>query len=81
MWSRSAGPNPARRCRATNWRRRAERLLKIRFGETTPDGAVTLEAVYCLGNCALSPAMMVDGRLMGRVDAKAFEKIAAELAA
>jgi formate dehydrogenase subunit gamma len=59
----------------------AERLLKIKFGETTPDGAVTLEAVYCLGNCALSPAIMVDGKLKGRVDAKAFEKIAAELAA
>lgn len=59
----------------------AQKILKIEFGETTPDGAVTLEAVYCLGNCALSPAIMVDGRLMGRVDAKAFKKIAAELVA
>ena len=59
----------------------AQKLLKIKFGETTPDGAVTLEAVYCLGNCALSPAIMVDGKLKGRVDAKAFRKIAAELAA
>ena len=48
------------------------------FGETTADGAITVEAVYCLGNCALSPAMMVDGRLVGRVDAEGFEKIAAE---
>jgi formate dehydrogenase subunit gamma len=30
---------------------------------------VTVEAVYCLGNCALSPAALVDGRLLGRVDA------------
>ena len=30
--------------------------------QTTPDGAVTLEPIYCLGNCALSPAIMVDGK-------------------
>jgi len=46
-----------------------ERALGIRFGATTPDGRVTLEAVYCLGNCALSPAAMVDGKLHGRIDA------------
>jgi formate dehydrogenase subunit gamma len=37
------------------------------IGETTPDGAFSLEAVYCLGNCALSPAIMLDNRLYGRV--------------
>jgi formate dehydrogenase subunit gamma len=37
------------------------------IGETTPDGAFSLEAVYCLGNCALSPALMLDNRLYGRV--------------
>ena len=41
--------------------------LHCDFGETTPDGAVTLDTVYCLGNCALSPAVMLDGRLDGRV--------------
>ena len=55
-----------------------QRSLKVTFGETTADGAITVEAVYCLGNCALSPAIMVDGRLVGRVDAEGFEKIAAE---
>jgi formate dehydrogenase subunit gamma len=55
--------------------------LKIDFGQTTADGAITLEAVYCLGNCALSPAIMVDGKMVGRVDAKTFDKIAAELRA
>jgi formate dehydrogenase subunit gamma len=59
----------------------AEKILGIGFGETTPDGAIALEAVYCLGNCALSPAIMVDGRLVGRVDPRAFRKIAAELVA
>lgn len=43
------------------------RRLGIPFGKTTPDGKVTLEAVYCLGNCALSPAAMLDGKLHGRV--------------
>jgi formate dehydrogenase subunit gamma len=55
-----------------------QKRLKIGFGATTSDGAVTLEAVYCLGNCALSPAIMVDGKLAGRVDAAKFEVIAAE---
>jgi formate dehydrogenase subunit gamma len=35
--------------------------------------------VYCLGNCALSPAIMVDGRLHGRVDASGLEGIVAAL--
>ena len=54
---------------------RAEYDLGCRFGETTSDGRITLEAVYCLGNCALSPAVMVDDRLYGRVDAKRFDEI------
>lgn len=53
----------------------AERSLKAGFGETTADGEVTLQAVYCLGNCALSPAMMVDGKLYGRVDPRRFDAI------
>src|SRR5437763_4011962 len=54
---------------------RAEYNLGCRFGETTADGRITLEAVYCLGNCALSPAVMVDDRLYGRVDARRFDEI------
>jgi formate dehydrogenase subunit gamma len=50
--------------------RRLEHTLGIAPGETTPDGAVTLESVYCLGNCALGPAALVDGKLFGRVDEK-----------
>ena len=56
----------------------AERFLNMKLGQTTADGAITLEAVYCLGNCALSPAIMVDDRLVGRVDAAKFEKIVSE---
>ncbi|MSO76930.1 MAG: formate dehydrogenase subunit gamma [Alphaproteobacteria bacterium] len=50
--------------------RRLEASLAIAAGETTPDGRVTLESVYCLGNCALGPAALVDGKLYGRVDEK-----------
>ena len=56
----------------------AQKTLKVKFGETTADGAITLEAVYCLGNCALAPAIMVDKKLVGRADEKKFAKIAAE---
>jgi formate dehydrogenase subunit gamma len=59
--------------------RYAEQKLGAKFGETSPDGEFTLEAVYCLGNCALSPAMMIDGNLYGRVDKKRFDAIVDDL--
>ena len=45
----------------------AKSRLKIGFGETTVDRRITLDAVYCFGNCALSPAVMIDGELHGRM--------------
>ncbi len=54
-----------------------KRRLGIDFGETTHDHAFTLEAVYCLGNCACSPAAVIDDELVGRVTPSRFdEKIA-----
>jgi formate dehydrogenase subunit gamma len=53
----------------------AQRRLGIEFGQTTADRRFTLEPVYCLGNCALSPAMMIDGELHGRVDAARFDAL------
>jgi formate dehydrogenase subunit gamma len=44
-----------------------EKRLGVKLGETTPDQTFTIEAVYCLGNCALSPAAMLDGKPYGRV--------------
>ena len=38
------------------------------FGGTSADGAVTVDAVYCLGLCAVSPAALGDGEPLGRVD-------------
>ncbi len=47
--------------------RHAEARLAIAFGETTKDGRMTLESVYCLGLCACSPAAMLDGEVHGRL--------------
>jgi len=55
--------------------RRLEARRGLRIGETTADGRLTLEAVYCLGNCALSPAAMLDGALIGRLDAARLDAI------
>jgi formate dehydrogenase subunit gamma len=53
----------------------ARASLGVDLHETTADGAVTLEPVYCLGNCACSPAVLVDNDLVGRVDARRFDAI------
>ncbi len=57
---------------------RFKALLGIDFHETTPDGAVTLEPVFCLGLCACAPAAMLDGELHGRVDAESAAELVAE---
>jgi formate dehydrogenase subunit gamma len=46
-------------------------------GSTTADGSLTLQPVYCLGNCACSPAVMIDGRLEGRVTAAKLDRLLA----
>ena len=51
------------------------------MGETTANGAFTLENVFCLGNCALSPAVMLDGRLYGRVSPARIDAIVAQVRA
>ncbi|ACI56903.1 NADH dehydrogenase (ubiquinone) 24 kDa subunit [Rhizobium leguminosarum bv. trifolii WSM2304] len=56
---------------------RVKTLLGIDFHQTTLDGSVTLEPVYCLGLCACAPSAMLDGEVYGRVD----DQLAAELVA
>ena len=58
----------------------AQKSLKVKFGGTTSDGAITLEAVYCLGLCATSPSLLVDERPMGRMTPQKFEALVKELA-
>lgn len=45
----------------------AEEKWNVKTGEMSADRKIGLEAVYCLGNCALGPAAMIDGELFGRV--------------
>lgn len=56
-----------------------KQTLGIGFHETSKDGAVTLEPVYCLGLCACAPSAMLDGEVIGRLDADKIAEIAAEV--
>ena len=58
---------------------RLQQLLGISFHETAKDGSVTLEPVYCLGLCACAPAAMLDGEVIGRLDAEKLEEILEEV--
>lgn len=58
---------------------RVKKLLGIDFQQTTLDGSVTLEPVYCLGLCACAPAAMLDGELYGRIDDETIAEFAAEV--
>ena len=54
----------------------ATQRLGVELGATRNDGKVTLEAVYCLGNCACAPSAMIDGQLRGRLDRQALAECA-----
>jgi NADH-quinone oxidoreductase subunit E len=55
-----------------------ENELGIAAGETTPDYRVTLEVVYCLGSCGLSPVAVINDQVVGRlVPSKAVELVRA----
>ena len=49
--------------------------LGIGFNETSADGTVTLEAVYCLGNCACGPSAMLDDRVHGRLSIEVIDHL------
>src|SRR5271154_5228979 len=68
----------AESCQAMGGRVLAEHIQKrlgIGFGQTSDDGEFTLEPVYCLGNCACSPAIVVGDDLYGRVSPERFDEI------
>ena len=81
--SKPAGRNIIRVCRAESCQAMGavaladhiQKRLGINFGNTSADGEFTLEPVYCLGNCACSPAIVVGDDLYGRVDANRFDEI------
>ena len=56
----------------------AKQCLNVDYHQTTQDDAITLEPVYCLGNCALSPAVMLDDEVYGRVTAADLDTLVGE---
>ncbi len=83
---RPAGRTTVRICRAEACQARgsdalvahATDRLDLPLGATSADGALTLDQVFCLGNCALGPDVEVAGRMYGRVDADRFDALVAE---
>jgi formate dehydrogenase subunit gamma len=55
--------------------KQAEERLGVKCGETSADGRVTLEPVYCLGLCATAPSAMIDGRVVGRMTEAKLDKL------
>jgi formate dehydrogenase subunit gamma len=81
------GRNTVQICRAEACQSMGSRLLEahaketlgIDYHETTADGNITLEPVYCLGNCACSPSVRVNDDIVARVDQDRFDKLVANL--
>lgn len=72
----------AESCQATGGRELetlARDMLGVEFGETTRDGTLTLEAVYCLGNCACSPSVRIDDATYARMDAAQLQALIADV--
>ena len=52
-----------------------EELLKIKPGETSEDGLFTLDALRCVGACAIAPAVSINGKVYPMVQVSQVEKI------
>ena len=78
-----AGRHVVRQCRAEACQSvgadaladHAKARLGVDWHGTTKNGAVTLEPVFCLGLCACGPSALVDGEVVGRMDAAKFDAI------
>jgi formate dehydrogenase subunit gamma len=57
----------------------AKRELNVDYQQTTADGEITLQQVYCLGNCACSPAIRIGDEIHGHVDADKFDQLMSDL--
>lgn len=55
------------------------RALGLDWHETTPDGRITLEPVYCLGLCSTAPSAQIDGELHGRLDVETLSTLIREV--
>lgn len=66
----------AEACQARGGRevtQRAQQRLGIELGETTADGAMTFEPIYCLGLCASGPVALIDGAPVARLTPERIE--------
>lgn len=73
----------AEACQSMGGEANARRLLDalgLEWGGTTPDGRITVEAVYCLGLCATAPGALFDDEPVGRADAATLDALVAEAA-
>ncbi|MCG7393817.1 formate dehydrogenase subunit gamma [Microvirga sp. ACRRW] len=71
----------AEACQSMNGPQIARDLLAklgVDWGETTSDGALTVEPVYCLGLCACAPSALYDGEPIGRLDAERLDAVVRE---
>ncbi|WP_108502315.1 formate dehydrogenase subunit gamma [Paracoccus indicus] len=74
----------AEACQSVGGNAMAQRMLDrlgVDWHGTTRDGAVTVEPVYCLGMCACGPAVMLDDRVIGRVDEARMERLMTQVGA
>lgn len=84
-----SAPHVLRLCRAESCQSMgsdelAEQICKalgIGWHETTPDGKLTLEPVFCLGLCACAPSAELDGKLIGRASVEKVKRLVAEVRA
>lgn len=44
-----------------------ENKLKIKSGQTTPDGKFSIDSLRCIGACGLAPVLTINGKTYGRV--------------
>lgn len=68
----------AEACQAMGGRKLEQHIkkyLSVDYHETTQDGLFSLEPVYCLGNCACTPSMLIDDEIHGRVTETEFDEI------
>ena len=72
----------AEACQSMNGEALAQKVLDrfdLDWGETTPDGRVTVEAIYCLGLCACAPSALLDGEPMTRLTPQSIDEIARQV--
>lgn len=53
--------------------------LGVDFHQTSADGSVTLEPVYCLGNCACGPSVRIGDTVYGRVSPERADQLLDDL--